>query len=481
MNFYMSKKLEITLFILILFVAVFFSSYCLKTSPPFWFDEGIFYQVVKNLAFQGVSGVQLAPGVFSDLSLISLGYPVFYPAAGIFRLFGAGLLVERGIAVFFLLGLVVASYFLVRKWYGARAAFITLGLIVTFAPFYGNGKSFLGEVPGLFFLVAGLLLLTYLPRANKNNFWLSLLTGIILGMAVSVKPSYLPLLPALAIGLAANWRVFFTTRKGRETFIAGAVGLLAAMVIWVLTQFDTSASVTRIFAHYSNPYYVSDWLSVILLNLKRFVFESTPLHSLLLLLAAIWFFIRRFWKKETVSVGEITVFIFALLTFAAYLRTVGWYRYFFPAHFLLFLFFVPALESVLIVLFKSGKQKIFWFWAIISALFLAQLLPLSKNTLLCNIDAPSAVEPYFQSLDAEEKVLFYSLPQLAARYPRFDFYQYIRMSEQLQLGEESLARLGQGFFTVIFIEEAKQREISKYLIYHLEQNFHGISVYRRNY
>lgn len=477
----MPKKLEITLFVLILLAAVFLSSYCLKTSPAFWFDEGIFYQVVNNLAFQGVSGVQLAPGVFSDLSLISLGYPVFYPAAGIFRLFGADLLVERGIAVFFLLGLVTASYFLVRKWYGARAALITSALIITFSPLYGNGKSFLGEVPGLFFLIAGLLILAYLPRLSKNNFWLSLVCGAVLGMAASVKPSYLPILPALVVGLTINWRIFFTTKKGRETVIAGTVGLLSAMVIWVFTQFDTSASLARIFQHYSNPYYVSDWLLVILSNLKRFFIESTPLHSFLLLLAAIWFFIRRFWKKETVSIGEIAAFIFALLTFAAYLRTVGWYRYFFPAHFLLFLFVVPALESVFSVLVKFGKWKVFCFWTVILALFLAQILPLSKNTFSCNIDAPSAIEPYFQGLNVEERVLFYSLPQLAARYPRFDFFQYIRMSEQLQLGKENKALIDKGFFGVIFVENGKQEEFSQYKNYYLEKNIHDINIYRRNY
>lgn len=477
----MPKKLEITLFVLILLFAVFFSSYCLKTSPPFWFDEGIFYQVVNNLAFQGVSGVQLAPGIFSDLSLISLGYPVFYPAAVIFRLFGAGLLVERSIAVFFLIGLVTVSYFLVRKWYGARAAMITFGLIVMFAPLYGNGKSFLGEVPGLFFLVSGILLFSYLPRLDKKNIWLSFVCGIVLGMAVSVKPSYLPLLPALAVGILFNWRVFFLTRKGRETMIAGLVGLATTLAVWVLTQFGDSTSIARIFSHYSNPYYISDWLSVILLNLKRFFIESTPLHSLLLLILATWFFIKRFWNKSAISAGEIAVFVFTLLTFAAYLRTIGWYRYFFPAHFLLFLFFIPAVESLLNVLFKPGKRRLFWFWTVILALFLAQILTLSKNTLSCNIDAPSSMEPYFSSLSNEEKVLFYSLPQLAARYPRFDFFQYIRMSEQLQLGKENLVRLEQGFFTMIFIESGKQEEMSRYKDYYLEKNIRDISIYRRSY
>lgn len=475
----MSRKQEILLFSLIMVVAVFFSTYCLKTSPPFWFDEGIFYQVVNNLAFQGVSGVQLAPGVFNDLTLISLGYPVFYPAAWIFRLFGASLLVERGIAVFFLLSLVVVSYFLVRKWYGTRAALITLALLVTFAPLYGNGKSFLGEVPGLFFLFAGILILTYLPRLNRSNFCLSLLAGLVLGMAISVKPSYLPVLPALVIGLVINWRVFLTTRKGQETMIAGLLGLAAALVIWVLTQFGVSASLSRIFAHYVNPYYVSDWWPVILSNLKRFFVESTPLHFLLLFLAATWFLFKRFWKKETVFASEITIFVFALLTLAAYLRTVGWYRYFFPAHFILFLFFVPAIKSLLNTLFKPGKHKIFWFWAAISALFLAQLLPLSKNTLSCNIDAPSAVEPYLTNLGSKERVLFYSLPQLTARYSRFDFYQYIKMSEHLQLGQDNIALINKGFFTVIFIESGKQREMSQYKDYYLEKNIHGISIYRR--
>lgn len=475
----MSKKQEIFLFILIMLVAVFFSLYCLKTSPPFWFDEGIFYQVVNNLAFQGVSGVQSAPGIFSDLSLISLGYPVFYPAAWVFRLFGASLLVERGIAIFFLLALVAASYFLVRKWYGACAALITLALIVIFAPLYGNGKSFLGEVPGLFFLTAGLLILSYLPRLGKSNFWLSLAAGAMLGMAMSVKPTYLPLLPALVIGLAVNWRIFVTTRKGRETLIVGLLGLFLALSVWILTQFGTSTSVTGIFSHYSNPYYLNDWLSVILLNLKRFFIESTPLHSMLLLIIVVWFFVKRFWNKEAVSVGEITVFVFALLTFAAYLRTVGWYRYFFPAHFLLFLFIVPAAESLLNTLFKLKKWQTFLFWLVISALFLAQLLPLSKNALSCKIDAPSAVEPYFANLGPKERVLFYSLPQLAARYSRFVFFQYIKMSEHLQLGQDNLALINKGFFTVIFIEEGRQDEMSQYKDYYLEKNIHGISIYRK--
>lgn len=474
----MAKKREFLFFTLIMLVALFFSSFCLKTSPPFWFDEGIFYQVVKNLAFLNILGVQLSPGIFNDLTLISLGYPVFYPAAMVFRLLGASLLVERGMAVFFLLALVAVCYFLVRKCYGVRSAIFTSVLIVTFAPLYGNGKSFLGEVPGLFFLVAGLLILCYLPRVNKSNFWLSLSAGVVLGMAASVKPSFLPILPALLVGVVINWRIFLATKKGREALIVGFIGLSTSLLVWILTQFNNSTSVAGVLAHFSNPYYVNDWLLVITNNLKRFVVESTPLHCLLLLLIATYFLIKRFWKKEIVSVVEITIFVFVLLTLVAYLRTAGWYRYFFPAHFLLFLFIVPAVSRLFDEL-KIVKRRTFLFALFLALLLLAQIFPLSKNTLSCNIDAPSAVESYFANLGSTERVLFYSLPQLAARYPNFDFFQYIKMSEHLQLGRENLSLLDKGFFTIIFVESGLSDDVSRFKNYYLEKNIHGISIYRK--
>lgn len=116
-----------------------------------------------------------------------------------------------------------------------------------------------------------------------------------------------------------------------------------------------------------------------------------------------------------------------------------------------------------------------FFWGLI----FAQFLPLSKNTLSCKIDAPTAVESYLANLGSKERVLFYSLPQLATRYPRFDFYQYIKMSEHLQLGQDNLSLINKGFFTVIFIESGQQEEMSQYKDYYLEKNIQGISIFRK--
>src|SRR3989344_112238 len=170
MNYAFLKTEKILLFIILLF-AVFLAFWCFKTNPASWFDEGIYLQMTKNITSSGVWGVQTAPGVFTDYALISVGYPVFLPAVAAFKIFGANIAVLRFVAILFLLGFVLVFYFLSRKLYGAKLALFSTLLLATFSPLYGIGKNFLGEVPGLFFFVAGLLLLAFSEKAVRLLFF----------------------------------------------------------------------------------------------------------------------------------------------------------------------------------------------------------------------------------------------------------------------------------------------------------------------
>lgn len=477
----MSKQTKLVglCFLFILAFAVFVSFYCFRTHPDFWFDESIYYQLVNNLASHGKLGISLSPTLTSDISMIAMGYPVFLPAAAVFKIFGAGVIIIRIVAISFLLGSVIVFFFLSKKWYGTRIALLATALFVMFSPLYGDGKSFLGEVPGLFYFMLGLI---FLFEAERKNYVLGKLffAGIFLGLAISAKPIYILIAPALAVSCLIHWRVFFTTKHGWRTVGILAIAVCIPVVIWVVTQFgSTVTSLARIFTHYSNPYYVTNLAPLVFINLKRFITESTPIHFLILYVLAIWYFISQFRLRRSITNSEITAFAFISFVLFFYFRTIGWYRNFFPAHAMLFLFTIPGVYAVVASLIRDK------FWinrisvAIILLLLFAEIIPLTENALYCKIDASTAVSPYLQTLDKNKPVLFYSLPQLAARYQGPLSYQYIKMSDRFQLGQENLALINIDFFDVIFIESGQQDKMSQYKNYYLEKNIYDISIYHK--
>ena len=139
--------------IAILFLGILFAStYKLIESPSVWYDEGIYVQIATNLANNGLVGMRFSPTEILHVSKFTVEYPVIYPLAGVFKIFGFSILSARLLMVFFILGLAVARYFLIRKLFGPNLALLSLALLATFPPLYGNGKSVLGETPGLFFV-----------------------------------------------------------------------------------------------------------------------------------------------------------------------------------------------------------------------------------------------------------------------------------------------------------------------------------------
>ncbi len=475
MNFVFLKTEKLSLFIIFL-LAAFLSFWCFQTNPASWFDEGIYLQMVENITSSGIWGVQTAPGVFTDYALISVGYPVFLPAIAAFKIFGANIAVLRLVAILFLLGFVLVFYFLSRKLYGTKLALFSTLLLATFSPLYGNGKNFLGEVPGLFFLVAGLLLLAFSEKATRKNYSLIILSGLFLGMASAAKPIFLLILPALGIAFLLNSRKFFLTKDGRAFIAALGLGVFLALAAWVFTQFGGETSLGRVWAHYSNPYYVSDYTPVILSNLRRFFTESTPFHLLVLFLVSVWFFAKKFRKGEEAAVSEITAWAFASLVLLAYFRTAGWYKNFFPGHVMFFLFLAPGIESFL----ESFSLKKM-FGAMIFLAVAIQFIPLWRENLWCREDAPTAFEPYLKTIPADKSVFFLTVPQIAARFDGANFYQYLKMSDYLKMGEENLERMQRGEFDFIFVPQGVPEEISKIpACYELQGNIKKVLIYERS-
>ncbi len=476
---FLSKELPL---FLVFAVVIFISFYCFTVTPASWLDEGIFFQAAKNIAFGNYWGIQRSPGSYEDLSLITMGYPALLPAAAALKIFGPTIIVLRLVAIAFLVGFSIVFYFLLRRLYGEKIAGWGTLFLGTFSPLYGNGKVFLAEVPGLFYFALGLLFLVYFEKMKTKGVVWGLLAGFALGLAVATKPNYILILPAIGLACLFHAREFFLTRRGRSTMILGFLGFVVAITFWFLTQFSGAISVSRIFAHYSNPYYINNFWPLILSNLRRFVTETTPAHFLILFAIGFWFLFRKFRKKEIISVAELTVFFFAIGIIIFYVRTAGWYRYFFPGHAMLFLFLAPGLATMvrsILGSFGDIHQKVFFL--VLPVLIVGiQFVPLQQEALRCSIDPATELEPYSNSLIPSEKVFFYNVPHLAARFTRNDFYQYVWFSDHFIVGKENETLLAQGFFSTVFVPQNAKMEIKKIpQCYKLDQNIRKILVYKR--
>ncbi len=392
----------------------------LLDSPRPWFDEGIYLQAARNIAERGIFGIQLASDRFASLSFVTVGYPLLLPLALIFKIFGATLEAARWTMVAFLVGTVLLAGLLARRLYGRRAGVFAALLLATFPPMYGNGKNVLGEVPGLFFLFGTALLFLSLER-GKRAWQRFAFAGALTALTLATKPSFLVLGPAFVLALFIGWRrgLQVTTRQT----VAFCATLAVGMLVWFWTQFG-SVDPRFVLGHYVNPYGVGDMWRTVWRNVRDFPFHPTPLHFLAAAVLAAFAWMRRGSKRITLT--EWMLAAFALLTFAAYFRTVGWYRYFFLAH-------------VVVLVFLSGaiifsRFRIFLFIVFLAANFIAfyrEPFPLYGRGW-------RETRSFLQRLDPRQDVLFANATEAAFFFSGKNYRQYLRITDRLRLGEDAL-------------------------------------------
>lgn len=391
------------------------------TSPRPWLDEGIYVQVSRHLVETGHFGLPIEPGKDISLGYVTVGFPVLVPVAIAFSVFSVSLTVARVVAVAFLLLAIASSALLVRRLYGRRAATWTALLVATFPPLFGHGKNLLGEVPGLAYLFVSLLLY------DRSPFFF----GIVFGLSVASKPTFLPLV--VALGLAS----FIAIRKGETTWrIVGqrflGVGLMG--IVWVWTQFRSEGFV-GVLGHYANPYHLENMRHVILTNAVGFITHTTPIHFLALaLIVAIGFFLRRIRRLRSV---EWILLVFIVLIWASYFRTAGWYRYFFPAHLPLLVLFPAALAMI------ASRTRLIRPWVIsfaCLALLSVNIAMLAKDPVPLYGAEWQDVVATVASKGSDVDVMYLTAPEIAVFHPTESFRQYLDITDALHLGTSALER-----------------------------------------
>lgn len=452
-------------------ISVFLIFFHITESPRVWLDEGIFTETAKNLAWHGIQGIQTAPGSIMSSAVVSTtGYPLIFPLAAVFRFFEAGLLQARLVMGFFMISLVGLFYLFTAKRRGFYSAIFSVLLLLSFSPFYGNGRPVQGEVPGLVFLMAGSLLFLYWEGGLFADRRLAAFSGLFFGLSASTKPLFLiVLLPTMLVAFFA----FLRKSASRESLILFSGGFAIPIIAWIFIQFPDIALFQKAFSAYASGNSDSSaavW-PLIKSNFISFFTETTP-ALLLFLMAAIFSIFGYFYfiaKKRLFSRAELILFIFAAMNWAAYLKGPSWYRHFFPAQIIALLLFSSAIS----VLRSQAKNKAVKnmagiFAAIFIVLQFGHLIFLSQNSPLSRSSQNELLGNELAKISPEKNILFYESIGAAIFLPHDNYYQYLRPTDYLEFGHDGLENLSYDYILTrgdVDIVCYEKKELGKYYLY----------------
>lgn len=468
-------RIEVIGIVCIFVIAIFFSTYKLSESPGVWYDEGFYDQLAMNEAAYGQIALQVAPQKLVSATYVTVGYPLTYPLALSIKLFGAGVLQTRAVMALYIVAAIAASYILTRMLFGWEAAVLSGLLLATFPLLYGNGKTAIGEVPGFFFLVLFLISLAYLERKKYVPPATYAAGGLTLGLCIVTKPILLLALPAFAVVLAIKYKSIGL----RPKYIAVAAACFLVPVLWwIHTQFSPGDSFASIFARYANPYEISDLWQAVFINALRFFTESTPLYFAMLSGAWALAIGVRMYKKIDISLAEWCAFAFVALIAAAYLRTAGWYRYFFLGHITAILFFAPSL------LYFRFKKYVFAgtviFVLLLSGYQLSQLVRGSFVAQYYDSTQTAGLSAYFSSVDTKKKIFLYDTPELAIFLKTQNYYQYMHPVDTLEIGKDQLSVLAAGVPDVVLVRKSEYKSTdTRFLVYRKSDTIGGFMILQR--
>lgn len=207
-----------------------FAGYNLEGYPHTSFDEGANLQLPKNLLLYGQYGTRSGSDATLFDPFVSTGPAVLLPIFVAFRLFGLGLLPARVVMALFFVAAVWAFYQVTQHLFSRRAALVgsLFWLSLTLESPVERGRYVFGEVPGMFYLLVGMLLwMQTLSAPSRRRL---LLAGSLFGLAVLSKNIFILIVPALV----AAW-VFRLPASGRipwQAVVLPAVTCLGWLAAW---------------------------------------------------------------------------------------------------------------------------------------------------------------------------------------------------------------------------------------------------------
>jgi 4-amino-4-deoxy-L-arabinose transferase-like glycosyltransferase len=434
---------------LVFLLALFLISFHYTEVPGVWIDEGVFTEVAKNLAWHGQQGIQVAPGQIMSSSVVSTsGYPLVFAVAASFKIFGTGLWQARLPQIIYMFLLVLLFFLFSKKRWGLGAALFSILLLISFSPFYGNGRPVQGEVPGLAFIMAGALTALFWEEKKFLSSKYALLTGIFWGLAAATKPLYLVvLLPALVISL-----FFYRKKINLKELLFFSSGFLLPVIAWVFIQFPDRDLIKLALRAYlsGNSVLNFDVFNSIKSNFISFFTETTPFLFMMLLIftSSVLGYFSFYRKKIVISFAELVIFLFIVLNWLAYLKGPGWYRHFFPADILLYLLFSGAIFYLKNMIPSFYQKSLLVILAGLVLLQFVYLFFFSQNFILTRNFGNKELELALSQVNPSQTILFYDTIETAIFLKHSNYYQYLKPADYLEFGNPNPADVASDYILI---------------------------------
>jgi hypothetical protein len=227
------------------------------------------------------------------------------------------------------------------------------------------------------------------------------------------------------------------------------------VAIWLMQQFGSDDSARAVVSYYSNPYGIRDLNAQVLANAYRFFTEFGPVYFLFLMLGWIAAVIIRVRKKIAISSAEWIAFMFSIIVWLAYLRTAGWYRYFFVAEVLALAFLPHSLSVIAAAMPLRDRYRRIAFIGII-ALAGFQAYQLFFDSWVADHAARTTTRDLYaavQALPPESSYFLYNVPAAAVFLPTREYYQYVVPHPRLSVGKDMLPILAAGISDILITDE----------------------------
>jgi 4-amino-4-deoxy-L-arabinose transferase-like glycosyltransferase len=305
--------------------------YRLNIYPAPWYDEGSHLHVAKNLALNGIYADYSSEGIRYYGPAVGVGPTVMLPVAALFKIAGVSIPLARVmIAVYAGLALLVL-YLLGRQLADARLGIVAVVLLVL-APgveFIFAARNVLGEVPGLFFVLAGFWLWL---KPGKRSLLQLVGVGILMGLAAITKNQYaLIVLPGLLLAWIADL-VWYRQRGWRYFVIPGVIAgaMFAAwtyIVLVALAGSEVSENLSTLRAASSGAFFLFGMAEME--KALRFLTDS-GVYAALFIPAVLYGLVLSLRRTEVGQQHGILL-IFLLVSTGLFVSSLAWPRYAFPA------------------------------------------------------------------------------------------------------------------------------------------------------
>ncbi|NJM05335.1 glycosyltransferase family 39 protein [Candidatus Gracilibacteria bacterium] len=406
----------------LLALALFLALINLPYAPRTWFDEGSHLHVPETLLRYGVYADISSEGFRYYGPTVGVGPTVMLPIALSFQLAGVGLLQGRIVIVAYFLVAVVAFYLLARRISGPRVALLALTLMlasrtVRYEGVIEYGRQVLGEVPGIAFLLLGMLAWSAAVKTRHNaisdrSTVYAGLAGLAFGLALVTKNQFVLIVPPmLALIAVLDWRYYKIgswPMRLLPFFIA-----CSCFGVWTLIQlqflgpgsFAANLAQTRRAA--AGAIFVFEFDAT-----RRALIYIVESYAGLLV-PALAYGLWRCRRRSAEALVLLPTILLPSLWLCWYLVSLGWPRYAFPAVVFGALAVAVLVRDTFVWLRKRSQHRLAWVVASYVALVVLVPLALSTRVVFTPTDAAQRMAAYMNDAIPDTVIVETWEPEMA--------------------------------------------------------------------